>query len=244
LQAFTAQALAGDHVVYGCTESSAEEIMTRMTAQLAGVSMEEALEPTSALIVQRLQEAAAKLARVKDNFIVWGEDDFESDINRFCYLVMSAWRKWGALDMFYLDHFADIDLPDSDESADKFKGVKDAVRALKRVAIKTNSAGTVLTQFNKDAEDIKRPGLKHITGSAHFTRPMRIVSILLNIDYKPGEERKDSERVEWYSVKTRFAKGWLRHLTFRGREGRFYREASEYGDNGDYTHKYRKEDAA
>lgn len=242
LQCFGAQALAGDHVVLGCTESTAEELMTRLVAARAQVSMEEAIEPTSKESVLRMRKAAAEIARVKDNFIIWGEDDFDSDIDKFCYLVMGAWRKWGKLDMFWLDHFADINIPESDSDADRFKGVRLAVLALKRLAIKTNAAGTILTQFNKDAEDLKHPTLKTFTGSAHYVRPMRLVSVLRNLDYKAGEERKELERCEWYSLKARFGKGFFRYLTFKGSEGRFFREAREVGEGGNYEHKYTRGD--
>jgi replicative DNA helicase len=245
IQCFVAQIFAGRPVVLGCTESPAEEIVTRMLAYVAGVPFWEAVEPSSNAIVGKLYNASKRLAQFKDNFIVWGEDDFQSDIDKFCYLVTSAWRKWNALDMWWFDHFADAEMPESKDTSDKFAGVRQVMRSFKRLAIKTNSAGTILTQYNKDADDIPNPGLKYITGSSHFVRPCQLITALSNPDSKPGQDQKEIERVKWYALKGRFTGRGAINLSFNGAQGKFYRElnsSESFGDNGSYGHRYGKDD--
>jgi len=238
LQCFTSQALNAQAVCLGCTESSAEELLLRVYAHMSHVSIEDALEPKDDKVILALQQAHRKMARFKDNWMIWGEDDWESDIDKFCYLVSNFKRRMGKLDMFWLDHFCDIPMLASKGDSDKFAPVQRAMTKLKRLAIKTDSAGMILSQFTKASQEERRPSLASFYGSSFFTQPLRSVSIIYNTDMKPGQPRKERENCSWYTVKGRLGSGFCKQITYVGKECTFYPQTGIQSAYSSSNHRY------
>jgi len=230
IQCFTAQAVNRQPVCLGCTESSAEELLHRIYAHLAHLRIEDVMSPRSKETINAIQKAQDIMAACKDNWMIWGEDDWESDPDKFCYLVSGFHRKKRRLDMWWLDHFCDIPTPASKGDADKFAPVQRVMTKLKRLSSpsKTNSAGMILSQFTKATEEARRPTLSSFYGSAFFTQPLRMAAIIYNTDKKPDQPPKEKENCLFYSVKSRMTAGFCRQTTYVGRECTFYPQVHSF----------------
>ena len=250
LQMFGSQAIDGDPTPYFCSESSAEEIFTRVCACKAGLRIEDALEPPDKKTLDAFNTAATLMNKNRDNWMIYGEEDWDSDIDKLCYLVEMFYKKHGRIGMWTLDHFQDLNLASGKNDADKFESVKRVMTKCKRLSAKTDSSGLILAQVNKISENQKYYTINSFYGSKFFTQPLRLAFFINNKDYKPGMKRKPKEDAEIYSAKDRLGGGFFIPSTFIGSQGRFYPQVIAgdsskpvaYYDENNIGHVYDKED--
>jgi replicative DNA helicase len=167
--------------------------------------------------IRLLGSTAEKFKKHKDSFWIYGLGDFELNIDDIALICRKISREHGQIDMIYLDFLQDLEAPPHDRKMDERKAIEYNIKGFKKICSDNNCAGTVLSQFNRETHNQKRPTKKSFRGSGAIDDVSHVMSVL----YREGSEtEKPSDapiETWWYSVKTRLIRPWNRKIGFIGK---------------------------
>lgn len=222
LTSTSAQIDAEMKIVYFCTESSKHEIIKRIMAVKSGIPISNMMGGIkNKNMMPAFNNAAINLHNHANHFAIYGLGDFDLTAEGIGKITRMLRKKWGVIDMVYVDFLQDLRLPASLRSRSKEEDVAHFVNTIKDVAVNNDCAITIMSQFNRDTHNQVKPNKRSFRGSGVIDDKSHLMSVL----FREGEDsdRQGEKEYEtwWYSVKTRLVPQWSRRIYYAAESGEY-----------------------
>ena len=235
LEAFRGQFMNGLKVLYFCTESSADELLLRIVASMAHISIEKCLLGDLTVSEQNaLTNAFTQVNQFRDNFNIYGLGDFNGRMSEVNSIASKVSRQKGGIDGIYIDFLQDFKEPiQTGKRMDERETIGHNVKEFKEIATKLDCVGTMLCQFNQQSHQDRMPTKKSFRGSGVIVDQSHIMTVLYNPNASDLEEEGIPPVIDMliYSVKTRLIAGFKRKVAFAGGRGSFFFPPRYSGDD-------------
>lgn len=223
LTMFQSQLRNQKKVAYFCSESSRHEILMRIKSMLMGVPVSDLINGSTnkEQFYGEYQRVTKILHARAENFWIYGLGDLKPmSMDAVELQVRKITRQVGRLDTIYLDFLQDFDR--GDERIPQNERIGNIVQHFKRIVVDSDSAGIMLSQFNRVTHDKGRPTKASFRGSGVIDDVSHLMSVL----YRQGEDSAKYQKgimypTEWYSVKTRLVRPWSREIYFDTNNGEY-----------------------
>ena len=235
LEAFRGQFMNGLQVAYFCTESSADELMLRIVASMAGLSIEKCLLGDLTESEQiALTDSFKMVNQYRENFNIYGLGDFNGRMSEVNSIASKLKRQKGSIDALYIDFLQDFKEPiQTGKRMDEREIIGYNVKAFKDIATKLDCVGTMLCQFNQQSHQDRMPTKKSFRGSGVIVDQSHIMTVIHNPNMMDAEDEAMPPVLDMiiYSVKTRLIAGFRRKIAFAGGKGSFFFPTRYSGDD-------------
>lgn len=209
------QILAGEHVVYFCSESDNTKLMAKLWAQYIECSFTDLLLHVDRLTdeqLTKLKYISDKISEHSNNFHLYGAGTYEPSVSGITTKAQEIAEQYGQIDMLYVDYLQDMNAP-SFYVSDEVKAISYNIKGIKTLTQTLNCACVVLAQINREARNNIRPVMQNLKGSSKIEN---VASIILFLHREKDQcKHEDVIPTLLYSDKTRDQKPVWTTIGFR-----------------------------
>jgi len=215
---------AGMNIVYICGESSAQEILTRLSCINSQLSFMKLVSGNlSSAEFTSFRKSMERLRKLRDNFIIVGKGDIIYRMDAIKRQLHKAQTQMGRIDMVYIDYLQNMQPMLGTEKDARFAQVEKNVMGVNALFGEFNVAGVVMSQINRDGAHAGRPGMSHLKYSSTIENEAHLITFLHREEMGEG-----TLPTQWYSGKGRLLGNFATELMFRGSNAQYYGKAHRY----------------
>ena len=230
LSAMSKQMRSGVKTILFCGESSRHELLERLISieiHKPFMWITNGMQGATDMDLKAYIEAMNMFTKLSDMFVIYGKGDYEHSLTGIREAMQIETARHGQLDMMYTDYLQNMKPPKNAKTQEERTSLN--IQGLNNIIAEYNTAGTVLSQVNREAGKMKKPYMEQLKYASTIENEAHVITFL----HRQKEARPNSAGImetEWYSDKTRVQQGIYTKLAFHA-------QRAEY--TGLYSEEYR-----